>query len=620
MDAMFGKTVGVLGGGQLGRMMIYAAQRLGVQIKILDPSADAPASQIASRHLAGRYDDAEKILQLAEGCDVVTVEIEHVNTDGLAQLEAKGVRVEPSSSTVRLIQDKYEQKVFLSSRGVPVAEFVDAPTMEVVEEWGSKWGYPLLLKAKRMAYDGKGNYVVRSKEDIATGFAKLGNKNLYIERFVDFVCELAVMVARRQGDVDSNGQRVAEIKSYPVVETVHLDNICHMTFCPPRPSSLSLVESAALVEDVKARAEEVAMNAISNLSGAGIYGVELFLLRTGEVILNEIAPRPHNSGHYTIESSPCCQFEQHLRAVLNVPLGGTYLSVGAAGMMNVLGKGEGAEGHKLMMEEFNRAFELDKKELEVFGESARPSLGGASCHFYGKHEARKGRKMGHITVVAPSIELLERKMRFLESGTFDLPTSSSSSSSKPLVGIIMGSDSDLPTMRPAAEVLDKFGVPYELTVVSAHRTPHRMYEYATTAHKRGIKVIIAGAGGAAHLPGMVASLTCLPVVGVPVFTRTMNGYDSLLSIVQMPRGIPVATVAIDNGMNAGLLAVRMLAVCGEKSLKSSVTPSLPGSEEEFKLLKKVLDYSADMKEEVEGKAEMLSDIGYSAYMTAKGMK
>ncbi|QDA30650.1 5-(carboxyamino)imidazole ribonucleotide mutase [Thermococcus indicus] len=171
---------------------------------------------------------------------------------------------------------------------------------------------------------------------------------------------------------------------------------------------------------------------------------------------------------------------------------------------------------------------------------------------------------------------------------------------KPLVGIIMGSDSDLPVMKEAARVLEDFGVPYEMTVVSAHRTPERMYEYAKSARERGIEVIIAGAGGAAHLPGMTASLTTLPVIGVPVKTRTLNGVDSLLSIVQMPRGVPVATVAINNAQNAALLALRILSI------------KYP------EIAKKLEEYQGDMRRTVEEKAENLEKSGWKRYMT--GMK
>ena len=268
----------------------------------------------------------------------------------------------------------------------------------------------------------------------------------------------------------------------------------------------------------------------------------------------------------------------------------------------------------------------DFEEINTFAQSAL-AVKGASVHLYGKSECRKGRKMGHITVVAPSDAELRLRLRpLLEklpggSSTSEtdlyapLPPSIGHSHSHPLVGVIMGSDSDLPVMLPAARVLDGFHSPYELSIVSAHRTPDRMVEYARSAAARGLKVIIAGAGGAAHLPGMVAAMTALPVIGVPVKGSSLDGVDSLHSIVQMPvcdqfvyacfkvifivsliqRGIPVATVAINNGMNAGLLAVRLLAV------------GLPD------LVDAMESYMSKMESEVLAKVDKLDHVGWEAY-------
>lgn len=246
----------------------------------------------------------------------------------------------------------------------------------------------------------------------------------------------------------------------------------------------------------------------------------------GSIYLNEIAPRPHNSGHYTIEACETSQYENHLRAIIGLPLGSTALKVPAAAMLNIIGASS------------------NHSEIISFAQSALSSP-GTSVHLYGKSECRKGRKMGHITVVASShAELRDRLRPLLEKVPGGNPTETNlfapisppvgHSHKFPLVGIIMGSDSDLPVMFPAARILDSFKIPYELTIVSAHRTPDRMVEYARSAASRGLKVVIAGAGGAAHLPGMVAAMTALPVVGVPVKGSSLDGVDSLHSIVQMP--------------------------------------------------------------------------------------
>lgn len=249
----------------------------------------------------------------------------------------------------------------------------------------------------------------------------------------------------------------------------------------------------------------------------------------GSLLINEIAPRPHNSGHHTIEACHTSQFENHLRAILGLPLGSTSLKVPATAMLNLLGASSNMQEIK-----------------KVVAESL--VIPGATTHLYGKAESRPGRKMGHITVVADSDAELETCLRPLLESLPQFkhyypdplpalqPKAGGFSHLQPLVSIIMGSTSDLPVMKAASKILSLpgFAIPHELSIVSAHRTPDRMYEHAKNAAERGIRVIIAGAGGAAHLPGMVAALTCLPVIGVPVKGSSLDGVDSLHSIVQMP--------------------------------------------------------------------------------------
>ena len=252
------------------------------------------------------------------------------------------------------------------------------------------------------------------------------------------------------------------------------------------------------------------------------------MIFSGDIYVNEIAPRPHNSGHYTIEACETSQYENHLRAILSLPIGSTALKVPSAVMLNLIGNSSSLD------------------EIIATTKTAL-SVPGASVHMYGKSECRKGRKMGHITVVADSdAQLCARLRPLLQALPSSIPEEinrhappspvpgSGFSNPRPLVGIIMGSDSDLPVMLPAARILDRFNVPYELTIVSAHRTPDRLVQYARSASTLGLRTIIAGAGGAAHLPGMVASMTVLPVIGVPVKGSTLDGVDSLHSIVQMP--------------------------------------------------------------------------------------
>ncbi|KAL4429623.1 hypothetical protein ABPG77_008672 [Micractinium sp. CCAP 211/92] len=569
-------VVGVLGGGQLGKMLGQEAAKMGIKLKVLDPTPACPASVVAEQ-TEGSFRDPEAVKAFAQGCDVLTVEIEHIDADAMQEVaQQSGLEVQPTPQTMRVIQDKYVQKQHFQAAGVPLPEFREIKCSKCAEGAGRSFGYPYMLKSKKLAYDGRGNAVVRSEADIPAAVESLGGyeKGLYAEKWVPFVCELAVMVVR---------SRDSSVASFPVVQTIHKDSICWTTETPAR------VPAAA-----QQAAQAVAEQAVAALEGAGVFGVETFLLPDGSVLLNEVAPRPHNSGHYTIEACPSSQFEAHLRAVLGWPLGDTSLRVGASIMLNILGEAGGEEGERRAHELMGRAY----------------AVPGASVHWYGKAGVAAQRKIGHITIVGRDNEECRQRLRAIDPAAADAieaatskvaselsQAGDSSGSGGPAVGIIMGSDSDLPTMKAAAEVLEEFGVPCEVTVVSAHRTPERMFEYARSAHKRGIRAIIAGAGGAAHLPGMVAAMTPLPVIGVPVKPAGahLDGVDALLSIVQMPRGVPVATVAIGNAANAGLLAVRILA---------SSDPAL---------LDRMLAYQQGMTETVLGKAERLEAKGWRDY-------
>ena len=248
----------------------------------------------------------------------------------------------------------------------------------------------------------------------------------------------------------------------------------------------------------------------------------------GELLLNEIAPRPHNSGHYTIEACSPSQYTSHLYAILSLPLPQIHFIPNSAGMLNLLG------ATSSLSDDFYGKEGVIAKAVEL----------GASIHLYGKHSCRKGRKMGHITVMGESDEIVREKIGILvktlppmyqsHPPTALVAPNAPFSSPFPLVSIIMGSDSDLPIMLPATIILSHFKIPFELSIVSAHRTPSRMVEYARKVSERGLRVIIAGAGGAAHLPGMVASECSLPVIGVPVKASVLDGVDSLYSILQMP--------------------------------------------------------------------------------------
>ena len=589
-------------------MLCEAASPLGYEVIILD-ALDAPAKKIhaSPHHVEGSFKDAEKVRELASKVDVLTVEIEHVNTEVLEEVATKGVRdasgemrrvpVHPSWKTLRLVQDKYLQKEHFQERGVAIAPQMSLDgDLDSLREAYEKLAFPFMVKARKGSYDGRGNFKVKGPEDFDAAIKALGGLPLYAEKWVPFVMELAVMVVRTEDD-DGN---LTGVHSFPVVETVHEDDVCKTTFMPPRKVD------AATCSKARAVAEEV----IKSLWGRGVFAVEMFLLEDGTIMVNEVAPRPHNSGHYTIEAVPqMSQYKAQLHSILNYipPQLKLQPQVSKAIMLNILG-GAAPDSH-------DRLSHLARTE---YIEGTETYL-----HLYGK-ASKPGRKIGHITFTSSADVDLEKtiepfvnevdQMRLarLNASSAQLRPSATAAEEKkpassrnaksPLVVVTMGSDSDLNVLGAGLDVLEKFGVPYDCTITSAHRTPARMTELAHKAAARGVKVIIAAAGGAAHLPGMLASETPLPVIGVPVKATHLDGVDSLHSIVQMPRGVPVATVGINNSTNAALLAVRMLG---------SYYP-------EFQ--EKMAKYQETMKVEVEAKAAKLEDVGYQAYLESQGKR
>ena len=346
--------VGIVGGGQLARMMAEAAPAIGLSITVLDPAPNAPASEFAPQIIAA-YDDLEALQALASTSDVVTIDIEAVSAASLAALEAANVRVAPSSKVLGIIQDKLLQKEFLNAAGLPVGRYAGVEEVTQV----IAFGLPCILKARRHGYDGRGVKRVRTAEE-ASHF--LGQGPCLAEEIVDIKRELAVMIARNTA---------GEIALYPVVEAEF----------DPAANILNTIIAPALVSpEIAARCGEQAMQAVAALDGVGIFGIEFFLTHSGEVILNEISPRPHNSGHYTIEACATSQFEQHLRAVSGLPLGATTL-LHPATSFNLLGAPD-AHG---------------EPAYHGLDTAATP---GVAVHLYGKHRVSPYRKMGHVTVTA----------------------------------------------------------------------------------------------------------------------------------------------------------------------------------------------------------------------------
>ncbi|THX10113.1 phosphoribosylaminoimidazole carboxylase [Aureobasidium pullulans] len=523
----------LLGGGQLGRMFVEAANRLNIQVNILD-AAKSPAKQISSHegHFEGSFKDPEAIEKLSKTCDVVTVEIEHVDTQILEKISSQ-VAVEPSWKTIRMIQDKYAQKEHLQEYNVATAQSISlaGATTEDLEKVGEQIGFPFMLKSRTEAYDGRGNFPVKSSADFDAALKALGSRPLYAEKWANFKAELAVMVVKTKDGV----------LAYPTVETVHEDSICKLVYAPARNVSKKVLEQA----------QELAKKAVACFWGKGVFGVEMFLLDDDSLLINEIAPRPHNSGHYTIEACPISQYDAHLRSILDIPIQQSELRIREPSiMLNILGAS------------------TPESAVQIAERSIAAGV-GASIHLYGKGDSRANRKMGHMTLTAPTMREAEKAMQPLLDITDDVRGRKSKplSDSKPagqakdaVVGVIMGSHSDMPVLQAGINILKTLNIPFETHITSAHRTPDWMSEYVHGAMPRGIQVLIAAAGGAAHLPGMAASHTAIPVIGVPVKPTIGDGTDSVLSILNMPRGVPVATVGVNNSTNAALLAARIVGL------------------------------------------------------------
>jgi 5-(carboxyamino)imidazole ribonucleotide synthase len=348
--------LGIIGGGQLGRMMVKAARRLGCNCVVLDPTPGSPAGQVAGHQIVGDYHDPARLRELVESTDVTTFDIEDIDTETLIELEREGRCIHPSPAILAVIQDKLTQKQRLREARIPTSGFLEV-NVDFAAAF-TAFGYPLVQKARRGGYDGRGVAVLRSAED----FARHLPVPSFVERFVEAEKEIAVLVARG---------RDGETRCYPVVE---------MIFRPGENVLDLLLAPADVSPETAAAAENLAVRTVEALGGVGVFGVEMFLTREGEILVNEVAPRTHNSGHYTIEACVTDQFEQHLRAVIGLPLGATD-QLAPAAMINLLG----APDHR--------------GRPVIKGMAAALAIPGVCVHIYGKAATTPFRKMGHVTVL-----------------------------------------------------------------------------------------------------------------------------------------------------------------------------------------------------------------------------
>lgn len=368
-----GKILGIIGGGQLGMMLTEAAKKMPEHISkviVLDPNENCSASLVGAEQIVADFKDKDSIINLANQVDIITYEIESGDSDVLKSVENQA-EINPSPETLKTIQDKFLQKTFLQNHNIPVPEFIKVDDIEEVKEGLKKFGYPALLKARRDAYDGKGNFKIDSENEIETAYDYFKGQKLMLEKFVPFKMEVSVIASR-----NTKG----EIKTYPLVENIHEKNILRETIAPSRTSN-----------EVSEKAEKIASNTMDVLKGAGVFGIEMFVTQDDEIVINEIAPRVHNSGHHTLQSSKTSQFEQHLRAILGLDLGSTELLHNTI-MYNILG---------------NLDFQGEYKKIEI-------SEKNIFLKMYEKKISKPLRKLGHLNIVGFEKQSIDELLTQLE--------------------------------------------------------------------------------------------------------------------------------------------------------------------------------------------------------------
>lgn len=364
-----GSTIGVLGGGQLGRMMALAGSNLGYRFVALDPTPESPCGQVAEQIVAG-YGDKEAARELAERADVITYEFENVDAEVAALLEEQSY-VPQGSRLLYTTQHRLREKRAIEAAGVKVAPYAEIGSEEDLRAAVSRLGLPVVLKTATGGYDGKGQWVIRSADEIGKAYAELSRAGteLVLEQFIPFEKELSVIAARSPR---------GEIRTFPVAENIHVDNILHVSIVPARAE-----------ESVLREAERLASRIAESMEAVGLLAVEMFLTKDGQLYVNELAPRPHNSGHYTMEACATSQFEQHVRAVCNLPLGETELRTPVV-MVNVLG-----EHLDAVTEAVATGHWLDGNQT---GFNVIPKV-----HLYGKNGSAPKRKMGHINLLCADV-------------------------------------------------------------------------------------------------------------------------------------------------------------------------------------------------------------------------
>ena len=354
-----GSTIGIVGGGQLGLMMAISAKEMGFKVGVLDPVTNCPAAQVADWYIQGTYDDTFALEELARRTDVITYEFENVSVEALNAISSMSF-IPQGTDLLAITQDRLLEKSFLETNNIVIAPYATIVSPTDIQDAIDGIGYPCVLKTTRGGYDGKGQYVLKSRADLAPAMDLLREGTCVLEAWIPFEKEISILVA-------GNGQ--GDYSTFPVVENIHRNNILHETIAP-----------AAIADEVVEEAERIARVIAEGMSLSGVLCIEMFLTKTGGLYVNELAPRPHNSGHYSIEACSMGQFDAHIRGICGWPLSKKVRLLSEAVMVNVLGE--------QLLESYHL---IDKKPDWQF-------------HFYGKAQAKKGRKMGHITIVTEDIQ------------------------------------------------------------------------------------------------------------------------------------------------------------------------------------------------------------------------
>ena len=378
------KVLGIIGGGQLGMMLTEAAKKMSEHISdvvVLDPTENCPAAKVGAKQIVADFKDEKAIIELASRTDILTYDIELGSSDVLKTIESK-TEINPSPDTLEIIQDKFFQKSFLSENDIPVADFVKIDSLLDLEKKIKNFKFPALLKVRRDAYDGRGNFKVNSESTLKLSFEYFKEKKTFLEKFVDFRMEVSVIAAR-----NTKGG----IATFPLVENIHEENILRMTIAPARVST-----------EISKKANQVAIRTMQVLKGAGVFAIEMFVTKENGILINEIAPRVHNSGHHTLQSSKTSQFEQHLKAILGLELGDTTL-LHPTIMYNILGP---------------QGFQGKFKPVTIESENVFLKM-------YGKTESKPKRKLGHFNVMAKNdnedISSLLSKVKKLKNSVIIVP-------------------------------------------------------------------------------------------------------------------------------------------------------------------------------------------------------